>query len=202
MQQEWVTDVDDGAAAPASPPGWSNTRGAQEAPRAVLQNVLSRFYGFGREIVHLTRRVSPYSTSFTLEELDVRLEDGTRLELMCKNLGRASLLPAARRVRPEVLYAPLRGLRVYDQGLRGSGIGTPVCYGVVADEESDRYALFLERVASDKLCHVGDFSVWTLTARWLGAAHARFAPTAGAVRGNVPLVEYDESYYRRWMDRA
>src|SRR4051812_33557631 len=130
MQQEWVTDVDDGAAAPASPPGWSNTRGAQEAPRAVLQNVLSRFYGFGREIVHLTRRVSPYSTSFTLEELDVRLEDGTRLELMCKNLGRASLLPAARRGGPGVLFAPPPGIRGFGPGVGGGGGGTPPFYWV------------------------------------------------------------------------
>jgi hypothetical protein len=167
---------------------------------AELQAALNRVYGWPRTIRDVARRPSLYSTSFKIEELDVSLEDGTRLELICKNLGRAALLPEARRVRPDFLYAPLREIRVYEHVLSAADIGTAACYGTHCDADADYFLLFLERVRSAKLCHVGDFAVWTRVARWLGAWHATVVPRA--TRDRVPLLRYDEAYYHRWLNRA
>lgn len=175
---------------------------APQSRRASVEAALDAFSGWSQSIVSLTRRVCPYSTSFTLEELDVVLADGTRLELICKNLGWDDLLPEARRVRPHFLHAPLREIRMYEHALSTGEFDTPACYGASSDPESDRYVLLLERVPSRKLCHVGDFGVWLQTARWLGAAHARFAKRTAVLRKHVPLVDYDDAYYHTWLRRA
>jgi hypothetical protein len=175
---------------------------AQEVLVGSLEAALTRFYGSPRSVVRLARRISPYSTSFTLEELDVKLDDGARLSLICKNLGSASLLPEARRVRPDFLYAPLREIQMYERVLDSGEMGTAAFYGASCDAESDRYLLFLERVPSAKLCHVGDFAVWTHVARWLGVFHSRMSTRAAALRDEVPLLEYDQAFYQRWVDRA
>jgi hypothetical protein len=183
-------------------PEWPSTAAAAEPDLAQLEAALSRSYGRPVTIRDVARRPSPYSTSFSLEELDVGLDDGTRLELICKNLGRSALLHDARRVRPEFLYAPLREIRMYEHALAPLDMGTAVYYGAYCDVTADRYLLFLERVPSEKLCHVGEFDVWTRAAHWLGGLHARFAPRAAELRDRVPLLEYDEAHYHRWLNRA
>ncbi len=190
------------AAGPADSAVLSFTPSAEEVLIRSLEAALKRFYGTPRSVARLARRISPYSTSFTLEELDVKLEDGTRLSLMCKNLGIDSLLPEARRVRPPFLYAPLREIQMYERVLDSGEMGTATFYGASCDAESDRYLLFLERVPSAKLCHVGDFAVWTHVARWLGGFHSRLSSRSSALRDDVSLLEYDEKFYHRWLDRA
>src|SRR3712207_9442041 len=53
--------------------------------RLALQEALSRRSGTQQRVVEFKRRPSSYSTSFAIEELDVRLQDGTSLKI-----GRAS----------------------------------------------------------------------------------------------------------------
>jgi hypothetical protein len=82
----------------------------------------------GRQVTAIERRPSPYRTSFPLEELRVELADGTRLELVHKDLRRSALSATAHRVKPEFLHDPGREIEAY-RLLAGRRLGTPVCYG-------------------------------------------------------------------------
>jgi hypothetical protein len=62
-----------------------------------------------RSIVTLTRRLCPYTSSFRIDELDVRLEDGAKMQLVLKNLSAEAMLDHAR-ARPAFLYEPLKPL--------------------------------------------------------------------------------------------
>jgi hypothetical protein len=199
MHEDRYVQVDAGA---GSPVDVSVAPSAQQILVASLEAALTRHYGWPRSVIRLVRRISPYSTSFTLEELDLKLENGTRLSLMCKNLGFDALLPEARRVRPRFLYAPLREIRMYARALNSAEMGTPAFYGASCNVECDRYLLFLERVPSAKLCHTGDFAIWTRVARWLAILHAQLLDRCAALRDEVPLLEYDETFYHRWLNRA
>ena len=69
-----------------------------------LEEALSRRSGTQRRISGLKRRPSIYSTSFVIDELDARLDDGTSLRLLYKDLSRFSVLEAALEVKPAFLY--------------------------------------------------------------------------------------------------
>jgi hypothetical protein len=51
----------------------------------------------GRQVTTVERSPSPYRTSFPLEELRVELADGTRLQLVRKDLRRSALGAIAHR---------------------------------------------------------------------------------------------------------
>jgi hypothetical protein len=75
--------------------------------RAALQASFSRVSSLPR-IVDLDTRPLPYASSFAIEEVNVRFEDGRIVELVCKDTGEAAMLPEARRIKPPFLYNPLR----------------------------------------------------------------------------------------------
>lgn len=54
---------------------------------AALEDALSSYSGRQRRIAKLERRPTLYYSSFAMEELGVRLDDGTTLELMFKDLS-------------------------------------------------------------------------------------------------------------------
>src|SRR5947209_5699466 len=128
--------------------------------RASLQKVLDLHYGKHRAIATVDRRSSAHGSSFTLEELEVVLDDGERLRLMFKDLSRRSLLADARAVKPGFLHDPRREIAVYRTILAPAGLGTAVYYGAVCDVCADRHWLFVEKVAGIELYQVGDFNVW------------------------------------------
>ena len=66
--------------------------------RAALEQVLSGYYGSERRVVRLDHRPSAYRSSFTVEELEVCLDDGTTLQIIFKDLSRQALLETARRI--------------------------------------------------------------------------------------------------------
>ena len=171
--------------------------------RAVLEQLLTRHFGTERSIAGLKRRRSSYSSSFIIEELDVRMEDGTILELMFKNLSPDAMLEDARRVRPPFLYDPEREIENYRSILNGHRLGTATCYGHVTDRASDRYWLFLERVSGPLLCHVGELATWQAAARWLAMLHNRFlAKTDPLLRNGSRLLLLSADSYWLWMQRA
>jgi hypothetical protein len=171
---------------------------------AALGSVLSRHFGGRRCVARLARRSSDYSSSFPLEELDVKLEDGAVLELMFKNVSWHALLEQARRAKPPFLYDPLREIETYRTVLAPDRLGTAVFYGTVVDEERGRYWLFLERVPGLRLAHVGEFPTWLEAARYLAVMHNTFARKADVVARDGPgrWVNYDRDFYRQWMRRA
>jgi Ser/Thr protein kinase RdoA (MazF antagonist) len=155
--------------------------------------------GVPREI---RRRPSQYRTSFPLEELDVTLEDGGELRLVFKRLEWAALDEEARLAKPEFLHDPLREPAVYASLLGGASPGPPRCYGSVIDPGAGRYWLFIERVEGRELYQVGDLELWQAAAGWVGEMHLRLGGELERHAERGRLIDYDEAYYRRWMERA
>ena len=169
---------------------------------AALEEALSRHFGGMRCIVKLERRPSSYCTSFALEELDVRLDDGTTLELVFKDLSWSALLGHARQVKPAFLYEPLREIEAYQVILTRYQLGTATCYGAVVDHEAGSYWLFLEKVPGIEVYQVGEFAVWRQVARWLAVMHTRFAGETESLMRAARLLSYDSDFYRLWLRRA
>jgi Ser/Thr protein kinase RdoA (MazF antagonist) len=152
----------------------------------------------------LRRRISAYSSSYTIENLAVELEHRVHLRLVFKDLGPASLLQTARRVRPPFLCDPLREIETYQRILLPSPLGTPRCYGAVVSPEGPQYWLFLERVDGPLLWQTGRIEVWEQAARWLACLHGQYADKRRANRlfGFAHLLRYDREYYGLWLKRA
>jgi aminoglycoside phosphotransferase (APT) family kinase protein len=169
-----------------------------------LEQALTRYSGADRRIAELKRRLSPYRSSFNLEEIDVTLEDGTRVPMIFKDLSREAMLRDARLARPDFLYQPRREIQTYRLVLARHALGTATCYGAVIDATRGRYWLFLERVPGLEIRHVGVFDAWQQAARWLADLHGRFAGSSALLRQApaLPLLRHDAGYYRVWMRRA
>jgi hypothetical protein len=169
---------------------------------AALGQALAHYFGAHREIAALVRRPSAYRSSFALEELDVRLEDGTSLGLMFKDVSPRGMLPGARGAKPEFLYDPLREIETYRLLLTREELGTATCYGAIVDPGRGRYWLFLERVAGRELYGVGELATWQQAARWLAGLHSRFAGVAERWADAAHLLRYHAELYRVWLRRA
>jgi hypothetical protein len=167
---------------------------------ATLEQVLGEYYSTPRRVVGLKHQPSIYVSSFALEELEVQLEDGTRLELLLKDLSAAS--DAAKLVKPAFARDPMREIEVYRSILKRTSLRTPECYGVLIDPLNSRYWLLLEKVAGLELYHVGEFEVWERVARWLAHFHNDFADEVTALAPMTHLLNYDRAFYATWMQRA
>ena len=174
------------------------------AIRAEAERILSGRFRRACRVARLRRRLSPYSSTFRVEELDIRLDDGRHVDLVLKDLSTDAVLDHARGVRAEFLYDPRREIQTYRQVLRPARLGTPAYYGALVDERKGRYWLFLERVRGLELRDIGELETWERAARWLGTFHRRFqhpASRAGIVNRSR-LVPYDGAFFRIWIDRA
>jgi aminoglycoside phosphotransferase (APT) family kinase protein len=168
--------------------------------REELTHALSFHFGAKQPIRNLHRRRSNYSSSNTIENLQVELENGRRLGLIFKDLSPTSLLEAARQVRPQFVYSPQREIQIYRTLLDPARFETPVCYGFVERPDIERYWLFLERVEGPLLWQVGRVAVWEHSARWLALFHSHFAhhrPASG-----TDLTRFGRELCTRWMNRA
>jgi thiamine kinase-like enzyme len=168
-----------------------------------LERELTKHFGRKRRIVQLERRPSDYHSSFRLEELDVLLEDGTRLPMVFKDVSPSAILKGARRAKPVFLRDPEREIHVYREILADERLGTAVCYGALANRKTGRYWLFLEDVRGRELSQVGEVELWQEAARWLRRLHHRSPVriSRGGPAGRR-LVEHSADSYRRWMRRA
>jgi Ser/Thr protein kinase RdoA (MazF antagonist) len=150
----------------------------------------------------MRRRPSEYRTSFPLEEIDLTLDDGSELRLIFKDLAWAALDEEARLAKPEFLHDPLREPAVYASVLAHPDFGPPRFFGSAIDPAAERYWLFVERVQGRELYQVGDLVLWQAAARWLGEMHASLAGDLERDAERARLIDYDETYYRRWIERA
>src|SRR3712207_4561145 len=114
--------------------------------RVALENVLGRRLGTRHRIAKLERWPSIYSTSYAIDELDVRLDNGTGLRLLFKDLSREAMLWPARLVKPAFLYEPLREIETYRTILEPNQVGAATFYGAFVDPPARNYGLFLEKV--------------------------------------------------------
>jgi aminoglycoside phosphotransferase (APT) family kinase protein len=169
-----------------------------------LNRVLNGHGGCASPVVHLNRRLSDYCSSYTIEELEVGLADGTTLSLVFKDLSWSALIREAQGVKPEFLYNPIREMEMYGALLSPFQWGIARYYGSHADPLHGQYWLFLEHVPGDKLRFVGEFEVWRQAARWLARLHATFRLEPGRLEtpAGGSLVRYDSRFYHRWMERA
>src|SRR5690606_25381172 len=119
------------------------------------------------DIAAIVRRPSPYASTARLEEVDVRLTDGTVLRLTHKDLRPDALADGARAVRPAGLADPAREPLVYRELLEPAGIGTPRCLCAEADAVAGRHFVVIDRIDGLQLCDVGDPATWDAAARWL-----------------------------------
>jgi hypothetical protein len=154
-------------------------------------------------IARLERRPSPYTSSFALEEIDVVFADGSEAALVMKDLSPDAMEVSARRARPAFLYEPRREIQMYRHILPHAPPGTAALYDAVASPAAERYRLLLERVDGHELRHVGAFSMWERSARWIARFHVS-VPAADVDRlaRRAKLLVYDEVFYWRWLERA
>jgi hypothetical protein len=168
-----------------------------------LENRLADHFSQRRAIVKLARRPCPYSSSFALDEIDVAFDDGSKLQLVMKDLSPQSMAVSARRARPDFLYEPRREIQAYRRILPHAPPGTATWYGDVVNPGAQRYRLFLERVEGLELRFVGDFPIWERTARWIARFHRSFSPADVTRLGESSrALIYDEAFYWRWLERA
>ena len=159
--------------------------------RASLESVL------GRRVQAISRLPSAYRSSFAIENLDLTFDDGRRLALVFKDLGRSALTPAAQGAKPEELLDPCREIEAYLEVLGPEGIDTAACHGAVSDPDRGRYWLFLERVDALPLWQMSDAGAWEEAAAWLADLHGRAVP-----RRHGHLLRYDARYFEGWIERA
>jgi len=164
--------------------------------------MLNEHFGAQRGICHLERHPWKHSTSSSMEELELVLDDGETLRLLFKDLSRGRLLADARNCRPSFLYDPLREITVYREILRHVDLDTATCYGSIVDEAGDRFWIFLEKVPGIRLNKVGEFGVWQTIAARLARMHSRLFDRVPHLDREQPLVRYDATFYHRWPERA
>jgi len=168
-----------------------------------LQKRLTAYFGERRSIRKVGRRFSPYTSSFRLDELNVRFEDGSNVQLVLKDMSRATMVEEARRARPDFMYEPRREIRAYQWILPHGPAGTPAWYGAVTGPPAGRYWLLLEQVNGPQLAQVGTFSTWERTAAWIARFHRAFPPLrAQQIAKRSGALIYDEQFYWRWLRRA
>jgi len=158
----------------------------------------------GRHIANVRRKACSFYSSYPLEELELELDDGSRIETVWKDLSPRTRLKAARGVKPRFVYDPQREIAVYRHVLDGLNVGTAEFHGASLDQPRRRYWLFLENVRGRHLWQFGEFDVWLEAARWIARMHVRGMPI---VRDRLRwrgarLMRYDVKFYRRWAQRA
>ncbi len=172
-----------------------------EAIRTALQLGLQQ-RGISGAITRLERRPSPYASSFALEELDVELDDGSRLALMVKNLSRRAMNETALRVKPDFTFDSKREIAVYRHIVEPQQLGAAL-FATHVDQKSDECWLVIERIDGHELYQVGELEIWTNVARWLGAMHDRLARLElEQLTVTARLLVYDAAFYQHWLHRA
>ncbi|MDQ4068866.1 MAG: aminoglycoside phosphotransferase family protein [Actinomycetota bacterium] len=171
---------------------------------AVLRTLQGGLRDLGDDAVvaAIERTPYPYATSFPLEEVVARLEDGRTLHLILKDLTWDRLLGQAATTKPRFLHEPRRCFDVHRRVLAGTGVG-PTFYGAFVDGQRRRYWFLSEKVEGVELWQIGDLATWEAVARWLARFHTRFA---GAVddlaRRSRHLLRYDRQLLSVWPARA
>jgi hypothetical protein len=180
--------------------GWEPA--ADEALCDALEWSLGQRRRFVR-IQRLHRAPSPCRTSAALEQLDLELHDGSRLQLLFKDTSREAMHETARRVKPSFVHDARREIETYRHVLAQQAPGAAECYGALIDSRRRRHWLFLENVPGVELYQVGSLKVWEEAARWLAGFHSRCA-AAGVPRraGELHALRLDAAFYRVWMERA
>lgn len=173
-----------------------------EELRCVLEQLLRQHFQSPVTFLSIERTPSQYHSSFRIEEVDLALDNGSRLNLIFKDLSDEALLENARDAKPEFIRNPHREIEVYEKILSRESLGTATFYGAVNDDIANRYWLFLEEAPGVELYQVGKLSLWQEAARWLGRMHERFAARASDLKLYPHLLNRDENFFLTCIRRA
>jgi hypothetical protein len=169
---------------------------------AGVVDTLEERVGGRQHIRHLECRPSMYRSSFLIEDIDVELDDGSRLELVAKPTAWSAMCPEARAAKPSFACDEERECSVYELILPNLDVSAVRYYGSFVGHADVRF-LLLERSEGTPLWQVGDFEAWREAARWLARLHTH-ARRAGVHRGHTAehLLRYNREFYDCWMRRA
>lgn len=188
----------------AAPPAAAGRHPAGQV-EALLQVMLSRGLGTARRIRAVEHRSSSTRSSFTLEEVDVIVDEGELVRLVLKILGSPGLQASAAMAKPLFLHDPLREIELYRHVFADRPeLGVPALHSTVVEPEHDRYWMLLERVAGSELSGAAEVEVWLAAARWLAGMHAELGPLVDypSTPGITRLLRYDRDFLRMWVTRA
>jgi thiamine kinase-like enzyme len=173
-----------------------------DTPRgATVRQALARHFGGRRRVSSVICLPSPNRSSFVVNDLDVRLDDGTTLELVAKAAHWDALSAEARRAKPRFLWDPERERASYEAILSPRLIGSARYFGSCG-RSGARY-LLLERINGTPLWQHGDRDAWREAARWLARMHVEIGlERAAGSRAASHLIKYDRQFYDRWIARA
>ena len=172
-----------------------------EILRMCLAQALAETRGAATSLVVLDRRPFAYETSFAIDELLIRLDDGDELRLLVKDVGAAGLSALAASAKPPFLAEPAREIAVYRDILAPAVLSTPRFHGASVDADEGRWWLFVERVDGEVLTDVGEISTWRQVAAWLGELPAATASKRPAALESL-LVHREGAWHARWLDGA
>src|SRR5437763_8396237 len=152
-----------------------------------LVEALQAAVGTGqRRVVGADASLSPYSSSFRIEDVTVDFVGGEREHLVLKDLSWGTMLEGARAVRTEATHDPCREVDVYRNLLSRAPSGPPRLLGWLHRDREERHWLFLEKVDGLQLRHVGELETWRHAARWVGEFHARFREPEDLAAAGLP----------------
>lgn len=155
----------------------------------------------GRVIRELRRQPSTHSSTFVLEDLWVRLQDGPELNLILKELSRLGAVLASEGIKPDFVGDPLREILMYRHVLTGR-LDTAICYAAIVDCSGQRGWLVLERVPGVELYQVGEPEVWRAVACWLAEFHVWGLGKAEMAASAARVQPHTKWFYQQWMQRA
>jgi aminoglycoside phosphotransferase (APT) family kinase protein len=173
---------------------------SDEELRRSLERALAEVLEGSPEVAELSRRPFAYETSFAIDELQVRLGDGRRLDLLVKDVG-AGLSRAAKATKPSRALDPRREIAVYRSLLQHSGVPAPRFYGADEEAGSGRAWLFLERVPGEVLADEGDPAAWRAAARWAAQLDAAVAGHRDPAIDRL-LLDRDRAWHEHWLAAA
>jgi hypothetical protein len=165
----------------------------------------------GASISAISRTPAAYRSSWWLEDLSVSLDDGRVLEMVFKDLDRATPGSFAHLAKPghvldsrrepwvyASVFEPLR--KPHANGSRDRpGEGPPVFWGATSGRGGNARWLFLERIHGTPLSEIGTADVWRDAAAWLGRFHVVMESRIGSTG---PLLRHDAEIHLEWFRRA
>lgn len=158
--------------------------------RSAVESTIRSRLGPEAVVGRVDTSLSEYSSSFRLESVRAEVRGGTTERFVLKDLSWETMLPGARGIRRRQRHDPRREIEVYRQVLPLGPSGPPRHLGDFLDEPAGDAWLFLEEVAGDQLCHVGEPEGWDAAVRWAGSFHrwaAQPRSLAAAVSAGLPV---------------
>jgi hypothetical protein len=167
-----------------------------------IEDLLAPHLPPGTAILGVDRTPSPNRSSFLVDDVSVRLDDGATMALVAKAVQWDALEDEGRRAKPRFLWDPEREPATYEAILADADLDTPRCLGSYTATSGIRY-LVLERVDGIPLWQCERFEAWRAAAKWLARLH-RVVGVERARQSNAGphLLAYTRPLYDQWISRA